>query len=725
MATHPVSASETASYGDVTDQIELLGNPYEHLYPDYHPEMIYARNIWDMQAFDGRIYVGAGNSANSGPAVNAGPLPIMYLDPQTRLFATELVVDDEQIDLYQIIDGRLVIPGHDPTESWKWGNFYRLEDDGWKKYRNIPNGIHNYSMISHDGRFFAGLGTEDGAAVAVSEDDGESWVNHPAPGNPRVYALFRCQDQLFSAGMFVQWDEANLERLEPEQRNDLLERYGAAMAEWRHGEWIHRPDLTIPIMFPAPVEDGWGQIFAKIVKPADFNGTPVYIGGRVHNGHQFLPLGLFAAESLAEGKVRVNHLTAVSDSGEPWDLFVRDDHLFVLTAHRQANGTYRVAVLQTPDLANWTEVLHFDAPTFARSFETLDGAFFFGLGCEVENPRDWREEKLVKETGQILVFNPHQPQENRVLGNLRLPEPFISYLISLSKHTEPERRELAHLILREFVIQHDPNDPLDRSGFLQRMEELYEQADSCEEQAAAFRMLVLHSPQLDPKTKDRLLTEGFTHACDTVTKLASLTELSGLQTQASREFVRDFQGLRSPDLENVVFSEAVNRPSPAFPGNGSAEDFEQVEAIELPKDGWRFRKDLGVASGYLEEWFAPDHDISDWEQVRIGDFWASFLGDLYLGVGWYRLEWEAPAMEGYDALGLHFEGVDENAWVWVNGQYAGQHNIGMHGWDQPFQLDVTELLRPGETNQITVRVKNTRANGGIWQPVELRAYRKN
>lgn len=723
LAISPVPADTIPAHGDVTERIELLGNPYEHLYPDHHPEMIYARNIWDMQAFDGKIYIGAGNSSNHGPAVNAGPLPIMYFDPASGLFQHELVVDDEQIDLYQIIDGRLVVPGHDPTESWRWGNFYRLEDDGWKKHRNIPDGIHNYFMISHGGNLYAALGTRHGAMVAESADNGLSWTNHPAPGM-RVYALFHCQDSLFASGIFTQWDDELLQQMPAQQRQSVLDRYQGSVAELRDGQWLPRPDLDYAVMLPAPADQSRGHRFGKMVKPVDFKGTTVYIGAPIHNDHQFLPLGLFAARSLAKGAPQVEQLEAVAAVGSPWDLFVRDGTLYVLTANRQENGDFRVAVLQTADLENWTQVLSFTSPAFARSFELLDDAFYFGLGSEITNPWRFRIDELLPETGNILRFDPHQSPQAQLLGSLRQPEPFIRFLLTFTKHTDPDRRDLAQMILREFVTHHDPNNNLERSEFLQKMQEIYRHSDDCDAREAAFRMLVLHAAQLGPEATDKLLADGFNSSCPGVRSLAGATLLGAFASTTGQHLLRDFHRSQSPTLDNAFFAERVNRPSPAFPDGAAADDFSQIDAIPLPTEGWHFRKDTGIAAGYLKEWFSPELNLSNWQPATIGNFWAAFLDELYIGVGWYRLNWDVPPLADNDAIALHFEGVDENAWVWINGQYAGQHNIGMEGWDKPFQIDATPVIRPGETNQITVRVKNTRGNGGIWKPVELKTFRR-
>lgn len=169
------------------------------------------------------------------------------------------------------------------------------------------------------------------------------------------------------------------------------------------------------------------------------------------------------------------------------------------------------------------------------------------------------------------------------------------------------------------------------------------------------------------------------------------------------------------------FTDEVNIDSPEYPHGLSADHFEMIDEFPLPREGWRFRKDR-PRLGYYENWHAPELDDSDWESIEIEEFWNRFMTERYYGVAWYRTTLYVPEFEDYDALALLFRGVDENGWVWVNGQYVGQQNIGPAGWSRPFQLDVTEVMKPGEQNQITVRVMNTDGSGGIWEPARLIAF---
>lgn len=395
---------------DVTQHVENLGNPFSEMrgswlrnlyrqvrWGPYRPgEWTYARNIWDMHVYDGRVYLGAGNSSDGGPVSNAGPVPIVCYDPAIGDFVKEGTVQDEQIDAYYTHRGRLYIPGHDPMQSWDWGNLYCRQDDGrWKKHRNIPDAIHLYAVAWHNGKLFGGLGTpreKGGAAVCISADDGKTWTIAQT-GKYRVYDFLAVAGSLYAVETI------------PGGRAS-----SSYVTKWLGGCWVYeyigpdrfvpRKDITAATLFPQTnLRPYWSM---KAVRVHSLKDESLYIGAAVHNDHQFLPFGLYVASSLQEGDASVRRIE-LPDHSRPWDLLVRDDGVYVLL-ESPADADVEVKVLRSkgPDLNVWDEVLHFSSPTFARSFEKLDGDFYFGLGCEVENPREWKDEELHPATGDIL-----------------------------------------------------------------------------------------------------------------------------------------------------------------------------------------------------------------------------------------------------------------------------------------------------------------------------------
>ena len=133
---------------------------------------------------------------------------------------------------------------------------------------------------------------------------------------------------------------------------------------------------------------------------------------------------------------------------------------------------------------------------------------------------------------------------------------------------------------------------------------------------------------------------------------------------------------------------------------------------------WQLRLDPNDV-GRKEAWYAVDVGMTDWQAVAITDFWGKSLGRPYTGAGWYRVTVNVPSSAAGKKLYLAFGAVDEEAWIWVNGQLSGEHAEGPQGWNQRFLIDVTEQLKPGKKNLIAVRVYNSLAAGGIWKPVRL------
>lgn len=377
---------------DVTERVEWLGSPYQERYSE--GEKVYARNIWDMRAFQGALYIGAGNSSNIGPAPNAGPVPIIRFDRASRSFVREGKVDDEQIDLFQVNEGQLYIPGHDPRESWDWGNYYQRDGRAaWIKHRNIPGGLHTYGLAWYRGKLFAALGIKGGAAISISDDHGDTW-SVVRIGRTRTNAFLQVAGKLYATKYFPSTQRWKTRQAE---RQMLL----SPVYEFQPpGDFIVRQDLTSAVMFPGMVLDASRE--AKVVRPLIIGESSVYIGAYTHNDHQYLPFGVFLAASLVRDQLRVERIP-LSAEEQPWDILFSNGYLYVLTS-RKEGAAVRVRVWRASQgrLTQLSEVLEFSAPTFARSFEILGDDFYFGLGCEVDDPGNWRQEELPQETGQIL-----------------------------------------------------------------------------------------------------------------------------------------------------------------------------------------------------------------------------------------------------------------------------------------------------------------------------------
>lgn len=126
--------------------------------------------------------------------------------------------------------------------------------------------------------------------------------------------------------------------------------------------------------------------------------------------------------------------------------------------------------------------------------------------------------------------------------------------------------------------------------------------------------------------------------------------------------------------------------------------------------------------GVIAAWYAPGFDDAAWGTKSTFYTWDAqdppedAAGHDYDGYGWYRATVEIPAR--FAGQPIHFTGggAINEAWVWVNGRYAGHKPYAMW-WmgNHDFDLDVTRLVRPGERNAIAIRVWNNADIGGLYR----------
>ncbi|MBN2685354.1 MAG: DUF4982 domain-containing protein [Pontiellaceae bacterium] len=141
---------------------------------------------------------------------------------------------------------------------------------------------------------------------------------------------------------------------------------------------------------------------------------------------------------------------------------------------------------------------------------------------------------------------------------------------------------------------------------------------------------------------------------------------------------------------------------------------------------WQFHlgDDVDAASGELSSgaWqsVAVPHDWSV-EQEASPDK-ASCTGYLPGGIGWYKTSLDIPAAQQGKRFYLYFEGVYNRSEVFVNGASVGRRPNGYVS----FMYDVTEQLKPGEKNDVYVRVDHSLdadsrwyTGSGIYRPVHL------
>jgi hypothetical protein len=271
-----------------------------------------------------------------------------------------------------------------------------------------------------------------------------------------------------------------------------------------------------------------------------------------------------------------------------------------------------------------------------------------------------------------------------------------------------------------------PNDILRRSTFRRMLET---------DREGAIRAGLAHA---DPVLRSRALLELFRdRKADALVQLkhfaadrdfrVRMTVLGCLSELPDSPGRREAAKILREHSKEVAISSLAGRIAVPFrfqrkkPRLSERDDWDHavtvISSTELPPQGWKFAIDID-GNGHEKNFFAVEFDDGKWAALGVGHWEDQGFGN-YDGFAWYRIVFDAPAKPDCNAVELNFGGVDEEAWVWLNGVYVGQHAIGQTGWNEPFQLDVTEEIKWGERNVLVVRVYDSKLGGGIWKPVKL------
>ena len=160
----------------------------------------------------------------------------------------------------------------------------------------------------------------------------------------------------------------------------------------------------------------------------------------------------------------------------------------------------------------------------------------------------------------------------------------------------------------------------------------------------------------------------------------------------------------------------------------------QVRTEQLLERGWRFTREDSA------EFSAVEYDHAKWQSVTVPHDWAIYgpfsinndkqnvaitqdgqkeamehagrTGGLpFVGVGWYRLEFEAKEFTDGKTATLIFDGAMSDAHVYLNGVEVGYWPYGYNS----FYINITEHLKPNQKNILAVRLENL-PDSSRWYP---------
>jgi hypothetical protein len=134
----------------------------------------------------------------------------------------------------------------------------------------------------------------------------------------------------------------------------------------------------------------------------------------------------------------------------------------------------------------------------------------------------------------------------------------------------------------------------------------------------------------------------------------------------------------------------------------------QAAAASSPRETINFNREWTFQLGDVSGAEAVTFDDAKWDRVGLPHSFSMpyFRADrFYVGYGWYRKHFDVPARWAGGRVNLEFDGVFQDAEVFVNGERVGEHKGGYTG----FTFDITRFVKPG-ANVVAVRVNN------IWNP---------
>ncbi|NCJ07684.1 hypothetical protein GS597_14425 [Synechococcales cyanobacterium C] len=339
----------------------------------------YPRNIWELKAYRGRLYLGCGNSSNEQPSPNAGPVDIVCYDPASQDFVVEASqIPEEQIERFVILDDRLLLPGHDPTRNDNLRIYLREADGSWTF---IPCGegqrqYHLYDLTPYQGWLYLAKGinflqSDAAARIRLSDFWAEQYrfTELPVPSRSRLctmcrpawrlYHFFEVGGQLYAIG----------------ELSNLNTYSGAGPG----GAYVY-----------SPWSNAWNQLdnlfflgvnpkLATIRFSANLNDRLVYIVSKKHNDHHHWPQQM--AWTDGQSVTPIPCPEGCEAGFLPWDVTVVDGAAYGLFS-KPIGDQFEVQVRTSRDLTNWAVTFTTQLPSFARAFAYLDGDWYLGLGCE-------------------------------------------------------------------------------------------------------------------------------------------------------------------------------------------------------------------------------------------------------------------------------------------------------------------------------------------------------
>jgi len=376
-----------------------------------------AKNIWDLQIYKGKLYLGYGSTTR-----NTGPTALWAYDLATETLATNCIIASEAIERFRVWNDTLFIPNSDPT-SGDLPKFVYLAEEEVCQSISINYGMaHVRDLYFFNGQYYLVGNTrcpgskEPNCAGLISLTNfsgniDNTWLQSELVmadnfSNSRwnwFFGLLEVDGQLvLPNAMFTKAYNPNLAikdnlfyQIEP--NNELT--WSAFQPP--NKRLLHTHFFPVDTT-QTEVTDTAGLFTSlRIFEHASFNNKTLYalrtysMFNAYYQAQYNNSAGLVLKDSL-RGAAKMVNFPATNAIGE--DLKIINNELYVLANEKITTNSFKIYVYKTTaptaEAASWTEVLQLDSKNMARSFEYANGFFYFGLG--------FNEGEEVQKAGQLI-----------------------------------------------------------------------------------------------------------------------------------------------------------------------------------------------------------------------------------------------------------------------------------------------------------------------------------
>ena len=385
---------------EVQPEVQLLGNP---LLEDGHQG--HALNVWDLQSFDGKIYLAGGSTVS-----NSGPINVWAYSPNSQKFTKEYTVEEEAIEHYRVFDNQLYIPAADPIEGDQT-KFYRFEVNGqWQKYASaVVELAHVRDLIKTRDKDILMVGNNrqpdrqsiNGTAIATTTEDSLVFQsagveNVESKGIVLVdynwfFSIFKYQSQIFATNTLLR---------DADNYSGSTAVYDSESQQFQL-KFDLRNDEFIPQNLITNSKYGIDLIY-RLWNPIEFDNHLIYpvrsysLSPQNYQQAYMNSIGFFDKSGMGSSPTEIN--LPQGALGE--DVLLLNNELYVLANKKKLGNQFSIYVFKTDRWEReikWQQVVEFDSSNKARSFEYLDGTFYFGLG------QDYGE--AIANSGAILSYS--------------------------------------------------------------------------------------------------------------------------------------------------------------------------------------------------------------------------------------------------------------------------------------------------------------------------------